>query len=109
MPNRSYEKGRRFEWAMRDLLSKIGSVTRSIGSKGADLTLWRNLQRWTVSCKARKDGLKFFYDELENRDILAVKCDRKIPLVVMAAPKFCELVGKAEAEDIETFMGGEER
>jgi hypothetical protein len=84
---------------MRDLLSRIGSVTRAIGSKGPDLTLWRNFQRWTVSCKARKDGLKFVYDELEKADIVAFKCDRKIPVFMMLGPKFCELAGKAEAED----------
>jgi hypothetical protein len=104
-----YKKGYRFEKETQSLLGKIGTCTRSVMSRGADLTLWRHLQCWTVSCKARKDGLKFFYDELEAHDILAIKCNRKIPMIVMLAPKFAELVGKAEAEDVEAFMASERR
>lgn len=99
-----YAKGYRFEKAVQDLLSKIGTCTRSFMSRGADLTLGRNFQVWKVSCKCRKDGLKFFYDELETADIVAFKTDRKMPVIVMLGEKFAELVGKAEAEDVDLYF-----
>lgn len=104
MSHPSYAKGYRFEKKVQAWLVHIGECTRSMMSRGADLTLVRNFARWKVSCKCRAKGLKFIGDQLEEHDIFAFGADREIPIVAMHLPKFIELVGKAEAEDVDLLM-----
>jgi hypothetical protein len=107
MPNRSYQKGYRFERKVQAWLAHLGECTRSMMSRGADLTLTFSLRKWSVSCKCRANAFKFVYDELSKEyedgttpDILALGADRQLPVICMLAPKFLELMGKAEALDL---------
>lgn len=102
MSHPSYAKGYRFERRAMEWFSKLGTCSRSMMSRGADLTLIRNFQRWKISCKCReKDPSKFISDQLEIHDLVVWGWDRSIPVVAMHLPKFVELVGRAEAEDAE--------
>jgi hypothetical protein len=100
MPNRSYQKGYRFEKKVQAWLVHLGHCARSMMSRGADLTLTFQLRDWSISCKCRANKFGFIYDELENADIVALGADRQLPIIAMLAPKFIELLGKAEAADL---------
>jgi hypothetical protein len=100
MPNRSYQKGYRFERKVQAWLAHLGECTRSMMSRGADLTLTFSLRKWSVSCKCRANKFGFIYNELETNDIVALGADRQMPIICMLAPKFLELMGKAEALDV---------
>ena len=100
MSHPSYAKGYRFERRTQAWLVHLGHCTRSMMSRGADLTLLRHLRNWTISCKCRKDDpCKFISGQLENHDAVVWGWDRSIPIIAMHLPKFVELVGQAEAQD----------
>lgn len=101
MSHPSYAKGYRFEKKVQAWLVHLGRCIRSMMSRGDDLTLLFANRNWSVSCKCRANKFKFIYDELENADIVALGADRQFPIIAMLAPKFIELVGKAEAQDAE--------
>lgn len=92
--NASYNKGAKFERAIRDVL---GSCVRSFmsGAYTGDVDLrWTfNNRIWNCSCKIKKEGFKFDYDELEKADILFKRADRQPALVVMTLAKFREIAG----------------
>jgi hypothetical protein len=103
VPNRSYQKGTRFENKILKLLTRLGECTRSFMSRGADLTLTFSLRKWSVSCKCGKPG-KIGYSaikrELETYDICVTSEDRDpYPMVHLYMPKFLEMMGDAEALD----------
>jgi hypothetical protein len=107
LPNRSYQKGYRFERKAQAWLVHLGHCARSMMSRGADLTLTFNLREWSVSCKCTAAGklrYKTIKEELEKQDICMTGEDRDpYPMVHMYAPKFVEILGKAEAADFEAF------
>jgi hypothetical protein len=91
MPNPSYQKGYRFEKKVQAWLVQLGKCTRSMMSRGADLTLLWSLREWKVSCKSREKSIcKLIDSELETSDLMIFGCDRGIPIVAMHLPKFIE-------------------
>ena len=106
MSHRSYAKGYRFERKVQAWLVHLGQCARSFMSRGADLILTRpNFSIWPVSCKCRAKG-KITYsmikEELEKHAICATGEDRDpFPMIHMWMPQFIELVGRAEAQDLE--------
>lgn len=105
MSHPSYAKGYRFEKKVQAWLVHLGECARSMMSRGADLTLTYSLRKWSVSCKCRANKFGFLYDELEEHDILALGADRQMPIICMLAPKFIEMMGKAEAQDFAELNG----
>lgn len=111
MPNPSYQKGYRFERKCQAWLVHLGECVRSMMSRGADLVLTFLLRRWTVSCKCGARGrisYRIIKQELETHDICMTGEDRDpYPMVHLYAPKFIELLGKAEAKDFAALNGDE--
>jgi hypothetical protein len=97
LPNKSYQKGYRFEVKVRAWLGNLGKCIRSMMSRGDDLTLTYRLREWSVSCKCRKDSICVLIDrELEDHDAFVFGHDRGIPIIAMHLPKFVEFVGQEE-------------
>ena len=93
MSHPSYAKGYRFEKKVQAWLVHLGKCTRSMMSRGADLTLLYSLREWKVSCKFRAKSIsKLIDDELELNDLVVHGHDRGIPVVSMHLPKFVEMV-----------------
>jgi hypothetical protein len=97
MPNRNYEKGRRFETVVaklfRPFFGRFGDCERSFMSRGADVTFVDFLLRvWRVSCKCKKLP-KWIWDELEKHDIAAVHQDYKPKAFIITEDKLRELLG----------------
>jgi hypothetical protein len=98
MPNKSYQKGYRFETRVKAWLLHLGGCERSYGSRGSDLWLTRNLRRWAFSCKYRtkksttpKFSLTRLMEELEKHDFVVWGEDREVPIIAGPLPKFIEL------------------
>jgi hypothetical protein len=97
MPNRSYEKGRRFENHVakffRGMFGHFGDSNRSFMSRGVDVTFVDYAMRvWKVSCKCMKLPKKI-WDELEGHDIVAIHEDHKEKAYVILEGKLKEMVG----------------
>lgn len=104
MSHPSYAKGYRFERKCQAWLVHLGKCVRSMMSRGADLVLTFLNRNWSVSCKCGAPG-KISYrtikKELEKHDICMTGEDRDpYPMVHLYAPKFIELLGRAEAQDV---------
>lgn len=68
-------KGFQFERDLVNIYKSHGiEAKRSWGSVGADITLPNGK---TISCKRRKNGMLWAYDELEKYDSILFKADRK--------------------------------
>src|SRR4051812_23761939 len=77
MSHPSYAKGYRFEKKVQAWLAHLGKCTRSMMSRGADLTLTWGLREWKVSCKCREKSLcKLIDAELEGNDMVVHGFDR---------------------------------
>jgi hypothetical protein len=100
MPNRKYQKGYRFEVRCQAWLAHLGECVRAFGSRGADLTLTRNLRRWTFSCKKRAQGsgitMKEVKTECEKYDFCIEAEDRDVPWIHGPLPKLVQLVADIE-------------
>jgi predicted transcriptional regulator len=112
MPNRSYEKGRRFENHVakffRGIFGHFGVANRSFMSRGADVTFVDYLLRvWRVSCKCMKLPKKI-WDELESHDIVAIHQDRKEKAYVILEGKFKELCTRGLSEYVELTDEGKQ-
>lgn len=109
MSHPSYAKGYRHERKCQAWLVHLGQCTRSMMSRGSDLTLTFLNRMWTVSCKCGAKGrirYKTIKEELEQHDICMTGEDRDpFPMVHLYAPKFIELCGKAEARDFAELNG----
>jgi hypothetical protein len=95
VPNRSYEKGRRFENHVakffRSMFGQFGDASRSFMSRGVDVTFVDYSMRvWAVSCKCMKLPKKI-WNELETHDIVAISEDRKEKAYVILESKLKEL------------------
>ncbi|MEM4620316.1 MAG: hypothetical protein QW607_08885 [Desulfurococcaceae archaeon] len=97
---KSQRKGKRVEYYIRDLLRQIGFCERvpcsgnSRAFKG-DLILRVNERELKIEVKARKD-FKTLYSWLEptkktKPDLLLLKANHKVPLVVMTIETFLQL------------------
>ena len=49
---------------------------------------------WKAQVKARADGWRTLYTNLEGADLLALKADRRPWLVVLPIDRFIELIGR---------------
>lgn len=109
MSHPSYAKGYRHERKCQAWLVTIGECVRSMMSRGADLILVFALRRWSVSCKCRAKGkltYRLIKKELETHDICMTGEDYDpFPMVHMYAPKYVEMMGKAEAKDFSELNG----
>jgi hypothetical protein len=110
MPNRSYEKGRRFENHVakffRGLFGQYGDSNRSFMSRGVDVSFVDYRMRvWKVSCKCMKLPKKIWDELNKNHDIVAISEDRKEKVFVITAGKLKELIGEQEASQ---YLVGEE-
>lgn len=92
MPNRSKQKGTRFEREVADLLSDMGLgptklVPRSGACAGYEGDVRATLDAHydlTVECKVRAEGFKNLYQWLgDDNEMLVIKADRKAPLFIM--------------------------
>jgi len=88
MASKQYEKGRNFEYKVRDKLIKAGfDVTRSAGSHGIkDLVAIKNGSIYYIQCKYTGDNIKYFIksniDEIKKLHEL-----HKVVFVVAFRPK----------------------
>ena len=75
----NYEKGRRFEYRVRDLFKEHGFVViRSAKSKPVDLVCLKNGKSILVECKIRKSSLK----KNGRKELLHMaKTSRAIPIL----------------------------
>lgn len=100
LPNRSYQKGYRFENERRKFWQGFfGSFgegcKRSPMSRGADITFFDYLLRkWTVSCKVKKVP-KWMLDEVEAHDILDIHVDHVGDFSFLPTAKLEELLTRA--------------
>ena len=100
MPNRSKEKGSRFEREVRDLLKAGGVDAEKVPLSGAvkggsfegDLNFsLRGVVR-KLECKRRKRGCSTFYGFMANNYAVVMRDDRSPPLVMLRLSDFIELV-----------------
>lgn len=103
MPNPSYQKGAKFERAVKTVLGLLGDCTREFMSGAytgkCDLKwLWKN-RFWGVSCKIKQDGYKTLYAELEkdDTDLVIFRSDRKPAIIALYLHDLPEMLG----EDVE--------
>jgi hypothetical protein len=89
VPNKSYQKGYRFECVVRPLIEElgVGMLTRAAmsgaytGEPDFRLVL-PDFSTFTFSCKKRKDNpSKFISDECEKADFVVWGWDRSIPFI----------------------------
>jgi len=100
MPNRSREKGSRFEREIVEIFKEhhlpawrmpwSGMMAHYKGDVKVKVT-WED-DALTGECKVKANGFKFIYDSLGEHDFLAIKADRKEPLIVIRANKYAELI-----------------
>jgi hypothetical protein len=105
----SYAKGYRFEKKVQAWLVHLGKCVRSMMSRGADLTLTRNMREWKISCKCRESSpCKMIDRELETADFIVWGYDRGIPIIAGPLPKLVEFCGIEDAEPSQYLPNGEE-
>jgi hypothetical protein len=101
MPNRSRQKGDRFERSIVDSLNGIRLDAQRVplsgaagGHFGGDLQFRWFEERAKGEAKVRKgaDGFKTIYQWLDGNDVLFTKADRKEPLVVLRLSDFLDLM-----------------
>jgi hypothetical protein len=88
----SRRKGTRRELECAKLLGgrRVPLSGSAGGPFGGDVVLANG---WKVQCKARADGCRTLYRELEAGDVLAVGADRRRGLVVLSLERLAELPG----------------
>ena len=69
MPNRNYERGRRFEYVLMEELKKIGArfVVRGAGSHGGDIVAIFFDDVWYIEAKSTKLWPPPLYEEEKNK------------------------------------------
>jgi hypothetical protein len=100
VPNPSYQKGAKFERAVKQVLSSLGECAREFMSGAytgkCDLKwLWQN-RYWGVSCKIKRDGYKTLYAELEkdDTDLVIFRSDRKPAIIALYLHDLPTLLGE---------------
>lgn len=91
MPNRSKEKGTRFEYEVRDIARAAGHTADRVPLSGAaggefESDLIINGERY--ECKVRRTGFGQIYKWLGRNIGLFIKADRSEPLIVLRARDF---------------------
>lgn len=96
MPNRSAEKGSRFERACVDRLKELGLAAQRVplsGAAGGEFSGDIIVEGRKVECKTRKRFIGQFLGWLQGNYALMVKEDRSETLVVMRLDDFAALLG----------------
>jgi hypothetical protein len=100
---KSRDKGARAERALVKILQTYGFSAERVPLSGAaggsyvgDVTVPLQGVDRVVEVKCRADGFRELYGWLANRDLLVVKADRRVPLVVVPLRLAAEIAAKAE-------------
>jgi DNA-binding transcriptional regulator YiaG len=91
----SRDKGSRFE---REFAKATGGYRVPLsGAMGGEYTGDVKAFGLTFECKVRKDGFKNLYDWIKRVDALAIKADRKKPLIITPMDTYVRSEGKRVA------------
>lgn len=99
MPNRSKEKGTRFENHLVQIAKQHGLEAVRVPLSGAgsiknDVHIKIGREVWELEAKKRANGFGFIYDNLEGADALIIGADRKRPLAVVDYEDFLNLLAR---------------
>ncbi len=106
MPNPSRDKGSRFERQIVDELRGAGLDAYRIPLSGASVGFKSDVEvrlpgrKLTIEAKSRASGFTFIYQHIEGSDLLAIKADRKEPLVVMRLNDLAAIMGAKEGVQV---------
>lgn len=97
MPNRSKEKGTRFENQLVQIAKAHGLDAVRVPLSGAgsiknDVHIKIGREVWEIEAKKRANGFSFIYDNIEGADVLVIGADRKKPLAVLDYEDFLNLL-----------------
>lgn len=100
MPNRSKEKGARFEREVRELLQLGGIEAEKVPLSGAvlggsfegDIICSVRGTKRKIECKRRANGCSTYYGYMQNAWAVCMRDDRSEPLIMLRLADFIELL-----------------
>lgn len=98
MPNRSKEKGSRFEREIVEKARQHGLEANRVPLSGSaagfkgDVHIKKGRETWVIEAKKRASGFKFLYQHIEGSDVLVVSEDRNKALAVLDLEDFLDLL-----------------